>query len=174
MPDVFTKQKRSEIMSKIGAKNTKPEMLVRQFLFSQGFRYRLHQKNLPGTPDIVLKKYNTVIIVNGCFWHGHRCPRGSLPSSNRDFWQQKIAKNRERDCRTKRALQRDGWKVLTVWQCETKDKSKLTKRLVRFLERGQHGRWRSGIIANRRTVQSGAGLQCPRHEPPHCRHRRTH
>lgn len=89
MSDIFSFQKRSDIMSKIGGKNTKPEILVRKFLFSKGFRYRINVKTLPGKPDIVLPKYKTVIFINGCFWHGHNCKKGKLPSSNIDFWRKK-------------------------------------------------------------------------------------
>ena len=92
MSDIISPPKRSDIMSKIRGKNTKPEILVRKFLFSQGFRYRLNVKTLPGKPDIVLPKYKTVIFINGCFWHGHNCKKGKLPSSNIDFWRKKNIK----------------------------------------------------------------------------------
>ena len=93
MSDIFSQTKRSDIMSKISSKDTKPEILVRKFLFSKGFRYRINVKTLPGKPDIVLPKYKTIIFVNGCFWHGHNCKKGKLPSSNTDFW--KETTNRE-------------------------------------------------------------------------------
>ena len=88
MSDIFSQTKRSDIMSKISSKDTKPEILVRKFLFSKGFRYRINVKTLPGKPDIVLPKYKTIIFVNGCFWHGHNCKKGKLPSSNTDFWKE--------------------------------------------------------------------------------------
>lgn len=112
-------------MSHIKSKNTKPEILVRHFLHAQGFRYRLHCKDLPGKPDIVLPKYKTVIFINGCFWHGHsECKYSSLPATNRDFWQNKISENIERDKATYDKLSTMGWRVLEVWQCQLKPKSK--------------------------------------------------
>lgn len=119
MPDIFTKKKRSEIMGRIKAKNTKPELIVRRFLFAHGFRYRIHQRGLPGRPDIVLRKHNTIVIVNGCFWHGHqRCRVFKMPKSRTAFWRSKLSKNRERDQRDRRALRNAGWKVITVWECQ--------------------------------------------------------
>lgn len=124
-------------MSKIRAKNTKPELLVRQFLFSKGFRYRLHQSALPGKPDIVLKKYKTIIFVNGCFWHGHKnCEKSILPTSNIEFWKGKIQANIERDRKSKRSLKKLGWSVLTIWECDIKNKATLSKtmnKLVKYL-----------------------------------------
>ncbi len=122
MADIYTKLKRSEIMSKISGKNTKPEILVRKFLFSNGFRYRKNDKRYPGKPDIILPKYKTIIFVHGCFWHGHNCPAGKLPETKKDFWKQKIKGNIERDKRNKTELQKQGWKVITIWQCELKNK----------------------------------------------------
>lgn len=119
MKDVFTKKKRSEVMSKIRKTNTKPELLVRSFLFKQGFRFRIYNKNLSGNPDIVLPKYKTVIFVNGCFWHAHKnCEYNKMPKSNMDYWIPKILKNVERDKRNKRELKKLKWQVLTVWECE--------------------------------------------------------
>ena len=97
--DIFDKSKRSQLMAKVKQKNTAPEIIVRKFLFSKGFRYRINVKSLSGTPDIVLSKYKTVIFVHGCFWHGHTCRAGHLPSSNLDYWVTKIEKNIERDNR---------------------------------------------------------------------------
>lgn len=127
--DIYTKEKRSEIMSKISGKETKPEILVRQYLFRQGFRYRKNDERLPGKPDIVLPKYKTVIFVNGCFWHGHDCPAGKLPNTNREFWETKIKSNIERDKRNYEELERAGWKVIVIWQCELKNKKLMTKTL---------------------------------------------
>ena len=105
-------------MSKISSKDTKPEILVRKFLFSKGFRYRINVKTLPGKPDIVLPKYKTIIFVNGCFWHGHNCKKGKLPSSNTDFWKEKISNNKSRDAKNSDLLVKLGWKVIIIWQCE--------------------------------------------------------
>lgn len=112
-------------MSKIKSKDTKPEMLVRRFLFSQGFRFRLHRKDLPGNPDIVLPKYKTVIFINGCFWHGHKdCKFATIPETNRDFWLNKISGNVIRDNEYVEKLSQLGWKVIVIWQCELKPKVK--------------------------------------------------
>lgn len=106
-------------MSHIRSKNTKPEQLVRQALWHQGFRYRLHVKELPGKPDIVLPKYKTAIFINGCFWHGHEgCKDFVIPKSNTAFWLDKIGKNKARDARDEAALNMAGWKVFTIWECE--------------------------------------------------------
>ena len=112
-------------MSKIKSKDTKPEMLVRRFLFSHGFRFRLHRKDLPGNPDIVLPKYKTVIFINGCFWHGHKdCKFATIPETNRDFWLTKISGNIIRDNESVERLKQSGWKVIIIWQCELKPKVK--------------------------------------------------
>jgi len=132
MTDIFSKEKRSEIMSKIRSKNTKPELVVRKFLHSKGFRYRLHKENLPGKPDLVLLKYNTVILVHGCFWHGHKCKIGSgsrKPKSNKKYWNPKLAKNIERDEKNLEKLKALGWYCITIWECETKDESVLSDKL---------------------------------------------
>ena len=121
--DVHDKKTRSYNMSRIKGKNTKPEELVRKYLFSQGFRYRKNDKRLPGSPDIVLPKYKTVIFVNGCFWHGHKgCRCFVWPESNKDFWKNKIETNIARDNKKTAALESLGWKVITVWECELKPK----------------------------------------------------
>lgn len=134
MTDVFSKDKRSEIMSRVKGKNTKPEKLVRCLLHGMGYRFRLHVDDLPGKPDIVLTRHRKVIFVNGCFWHGHRsCRKGELPASNRDFWEEKIEKNRKRDVESRRHLRSLGWKVFTIWECETKDPRKTMNRLMRFM-----------------------------------------
>lgn len=118
--DIFDKSKRSQLMAKVKQKNTAPEIIVRKFLFSKGFRYRINVKSLSGTPDIVLSKYKTVIFVHGCFWHGHTCRAGHLPSSNVDYWVTKIEKNIERDNRKINELKKIGWNVVVIWQCEIK------------------------------------------------------
>ena len=110
-------------MSHVRGKDTKPEVLVRQFLFAQGFRYRLYRKDLPGKPDIVLPKYKTVIFINGCFWHGHfGCKYATIPEANHDFWLAKISGNIERDKTNYVKLYELGWKVIEIWQCELKPK----------------------------------------------------
>ena len=137
MVDIFTEEKRSEIMSKIRSKDTKPELSVRRFLFSLGFRYRLHRKDLPGKPDIVLPKYRTIIFVNGCFWHGHDCKIGSgsrMPKTNREYWKEKIGKNIVRDRKNVKNLQEKEWNIITIWECETKDDDLLMKGLEPLLK----------------------------------------
>ena len=110
-------------MSHVRGKDTKPEVMVRQFLFAQGFRYRLYRKDLPGKPDIVLPKYRTVIFINGCFWHGHSgCKYATIPKANHDFWLAKISGNIERDKTNYAKLFELGWKVIEIWQCELKPK----------------------------------------------------
>ena len=110
-------------MSHIRSTNTKPEILVRKYLFAQGFRFRKNDKRLPGCPDIVLPKYKTVIFVNGCFWHKHECARFVWPASNTDYWYAKIMKNVERDAVNYRRLEEDGWKVVVIWECQLKKDS---------------------------------------------------
>lgn len=109
-------------MAHIRSTNTKPEEIVRKYLFSKGFRYRKNVRTLPGCPDIVLPKYKTVIFVNGCFWHKHDCPRFVWPSSNEDYWKAKILRNVERDKKNAKALELQGWRIITVWECELKKK----------------------------------------------------
>lgn len=122
MADVVSPAVRSRMMSGIRGKHTRPEMLVRRCLFSAGFRYRLHRKDLPGAPDIVLPKYRAAIFVHGCFWHMHGgCRFAKLPSSNKRFWQQKLAGNRDRDRMNVTLLIQSGWRVLVVWECVTRD-----------------------------------------------------
>lgn len=119
--DVHDKETRSYNMSCIKGKNTKPEEQVRKYLFSMGFRYRKNDKRLPGTPDIVLPKYKTVIFVNGCFWHGHKgCKYFVYPENNAGFWRNKIETNIERDRRKSLELEQQGWKVIVVWECQLK------------------------------------------------------
>lgn len=134
MADKFSKEKRSDIMSKITGKETKPEILVRRFLFAAGFRFRKNVVNLLGKPDIVLSKYNTIIFVHGCFWHGHTCKRGKLPESNHEFWKQKIEKNIERDKQIIAELEKDGWTVIIIWQCEIRNKEKCNMRLNELID----------------------------------------
>lgn len=130
--DVHSKETRSYNMSRIRATQTKPEEIVAKYLFSQGFRYRRNVKTLPGTPDIVLKKYRTVIFVNGCFWHMHEnCKYFVWPDNNAKFWREKLLKNRERDEKNQAELKRMGWKVLVVWECQLRkaDRAQTLNRL---------------------------------------------
>ena len=121
MVDKFSKQKRSEIMSRIKSKNTKPEMTVRKIIYSLGYRYRLHRKDLPGKPDLAFISKKKVIFINGCFWHGHSgCKKSALPDTNYDFWNDKITNNVNRDTLNYKRLGDMGWKYLVIWQCEIK------------------------------------------------------
>lgn len=119
--DKLTKEQRHNCMAAIRSKNTKPEVLVRKFLFSRGFRYRLNHPRLPGHPDVVLHKYRTVIFVNGCFWHGHNgCKYFRLPKTNIEFWTKKIERNQQRDIKEQRLLAKMGWHCITIWECQLK------------------------------------------------------
>lgn len=125
MADVLTAKQRRFCMSRIKSKDTKPEIMVRKFLFSHGFRYRVNRKDLPGRPDIVLPKYKTVIFINGCFWHGHPgCKYATMPETNKEFWTKKINSNMERDISNVNELIKSGWRVITIWQCQLKSKNK--------------------------------------------------
>lgn len=130
MADIFSKEKRSEVMRLVKGKNTKPEVLLRQRLHSLGYRFRLHDKNLPGTPDIKLSKYKTLIFVNGCFWHGHHgCKHYTIPKTNNAFWVNKIKTNIFNDNSDYNRLTTMGWRVLVIWTCELK-KSQIIKTLL--------------------------------------------
>lgn len=121
--DRLTKEQRHRCMSAIRSKNTKPEIVVRKFLFGRGFRYRLNYPRLPGHPDIVLRKYRTAIFVNGCFWHGHdNCKYYRLPKTNVDFWRKKVERNKKRDIEEQRQLASMGWHCITIWECQLKPK----------------------------------------------------
>ena len=134
MADVHNKATRSYNMSRIKGKNTKPEMLVRKFLFANGFRYRLHVKDLPGKPDIVLPKYKTVIFVNGCFWHGHDgCKYFVVPKTNTEWWLNKIITNISNDARSIETLVINGWNIFIIWECELKT-LKRESTLLKLLE----------------------------------------
>ncbi|NTI62367.1 DNA mismatch endonuclease Vsr [Agrobacterium rhizogenes] len=131
MVDKFSREKRSDVMSRIDSKNTAPELYVRSSLHQCGFRFRLHSRELPGKPDIVLRKFQTVVFVHGCFWHGHDCSRGKRPSSNQQFWNEKLQKNVDRDARNIISLTERGWSVFVVWQCELKS---ATENLIMSLQ----------------------------------------
>jgi len=109
-------------MSRVASRHTKPEIEVRRCLHKMGFRFRLHRRDLPGTPDIVLPRLKAVVFVHGCFWHGHNCKRGHLPATNREFWGSKIQRNKVRDCQHRRSLSALGWRVVEVWECQLKDR----------------------------------------------------
>lgn len=119
MTDHVNKSKRSEIMRSVKGRNTGPEIIVRRYLFSKGFRYQVHVKKLAGTPDIVLKKFAAVVFVHGCFWHGHTgCKKSSLPKSRTEWWRLKIDRNKENDKKNRFLLENAGWRVFDVWQCD--------------------------------------------------------
>ncbi|MDD2855631.1 MAG: very short patch repair endonuclease [Desulfuromonadaceae bacterium] len=124
MTDVVTPETRSRMMSGIRGKNTKPELLIRKLLHGKGFRYRLHGSKLPGKPDIVLPRYRAVILIHGCFWHGHDCHLFRWPSSNESFWKEKLTKNKTVDERSYQQLQAAGWRALTIWECVLKGKQR--------------------------------------------------
>ena len=125
MVDIVTAEVRSRMMSRIRGSNTKPELLLRKGLHALGFRFRLHDRSLPGKPDIVLPRYKAVIFAHGCFWHGHDCHLFKLPSTRAEFWQEKIARNRAVDERTDAALSEAGWRQAIVWECALKGKTRL-------------------------------------------------
>jgi DNA mismatch endonuclease (patch repair protein) len=117
--DIWSKEKRSDVMSRIHGKNTKPEIAVRSALHRRGFRFRLHKKDLPGHPDLVLPKYKTVVFIHGCFWHQHKnCRNCSIPKNHKEMWQKKLERNVERDKRNIKRLKHDGWNVFIFWECE--------------------------------------------------------
>lgn len=129
----ISKDKRSKMMAAIHSRDTKPELMVRKYLWRLGFRYRLNQNRLPGHPDIVLRKYHTCIFVNGCFWHGHDCEDFRMPKTNVEFWEKKIRRNQERDKEEQRKLAKMGWHVIVVWECElSPDRREDTLRSLAF------------------------------------------
>jgi DNA mismatch endonuclease, patch repair protein len=140
MADIFTKDKRSDIMSRIHSKDTSPEIRVRKYLYAHGFRYRLHKKDLPGKPDLVLSKYKMAVFVNGCFWHGHDCKIGSgsrRPQVNYEYWNRKIEGNMQRDRQHDIQLKEQGWDTLIVWECQTSSEASLHQSLAPLLSRAE-------------------------------------
>ena len=134
MTDVFTPEKRSAVMRRVKGRDTGPEMTVRRLLTRLGARYRLHRKDLPGNPDIVMPGRRLAIFIHGCFWHGHDCPRGArAPKQNADYWRATIGRNRARDTASEAALRQAGWRVETLWECEMKDEGALEQRLKALL-----------------------------------------
>ena len=132
--DTLSPLQRSELMSRIRGKDTAPEWIVRRAVHGLGYRYRLHVKALPGTPDLVFSSRRKVIFVSGCFWHAHSCGHRSVPKTRSEYWVARLSRNQRRDRRVRRALRRRGWSVLTVWECQLRDTAKLQARLLRFLD----------------------------------------
>jgi len=133
--DVYPADKRSAVMRRVKGRDTTPEMKVRRALTALGARYRLHRKDLPGSPDIVLPGRRLALFVHGCFWHGHDCARGArVPKANRDYWVAKLARNRARDAWSRTALEAAGWRVEILWECELKDVAALRARLAQLLK----------------------------------------
>lgn len=128
--DHVDKAKRSEIMASVKGKDTSPELLVRKELHRRGFRYRLYPKDIPGKPDLVFPKFNAIIFIHGCFWHGHNCEKGKLPKSNLSFWEEKIVKNKQRDRKNVVKLKKEGYKILTIWQCKIIGKRKMPIKIL--------------------------------------------
>jgi len=138
--DVYGPEKRSAVMRQVKGRNTTPEMTVRKVLTKLGVRYRLHRKDLPGNPDIVMPGRKLALFVHGCFWHGHDCARGArVPKQNRDYWVAKVARNVARDAKSREALAALGWRVETIWECELKDAAALEQRLTDLLHSSSHG-----------------------------------
>lgn len=135
MADTFSKAERSLIMAAVKGRDTTPEMVVRRMVHALGYRYRLHVKSLPGTPDLVFPRLKKIINVSGCFWHMHTCGRCRIPATRREYWVAKLQRNVRRDRRTRRALMKEGWSVLTVWECQTQSRNagQLRARLTKFL-----------------------------------------
>jgi DNA mismatch endonuclease (patch repair protein) len=133
--DSLSPAERSEIMARVRSKNSRPELFVRKLVFALGYRYRLHARDLPGHPDLVFRKRRKVIFVHGCFWHRHAaCALARLPKSRLDFWVPKLEGNKQRDQRNKRALTKDGWKVLTIWECQLKNTDRMLAKIRSFLD----------------------------------------
>lgn len=131
--DTISKAERSALMARIRSKDTKPELVVRSVLHRLGFRFRIHRKDLPGKPDIVLPRHHKIILVQGCFWHGHSCALASKPKSNQEYWREKVKSNRLRDRWVKQELSRRGWTVLELWECEVRKEIGLAEKLEAFM-----------------------------------------
>jgi DNA mismatch endonuclease, patch repair protein len=155
MADIFSQVQRHNCMSKIRSVNTKPEVVLRKALFIKGYRYRKNFKSLPGTPDIVLPKYRTVIFVNGCFWHGHRgCPKYTVPKSNVEYWKAKVAHNQMRDALNIQRLESIAWNVITVWECElSKSVLQTTLERIETEMKANQTQWESYCVRRRQDRQ---------------------
>ncbi len=159
MTDVFSKQKRSEVMAAIRSKNTGPERAVRSMLHRLGLRFRIHDRSLPGTPDVVLAKHRTIVEVRGCYWHRHaRCMLASDPLSHRRFWQAKFERNMARDKTNLRALRKMNWRTVVVWECELRKPGRLEKRLRKAFGLRDRGRAVRQDIGGGRPLRPGARL----------------
>lgn len=132
MTDLLSKSQRSKLMASIPGKNTSPEIALRKALHHIGLRFRLHVKDLPGKPDLVLPRFKAIIFVNGCFWHGHSCQKDRVPGTNSDFWRNKISTNRSRDAVNIRRLRRLGWRVINIWECKIRKKTFLNESVARI------------------------------------------
>lgn len=137
MADRISQEQRSALMRSVKQRNTKPEMIVRRLLHARGWRYRLNRKSLPGSPDIVFPSRRKAIFVHGCFWHGHSCKKGKLPSSNLEYWSAKIDQNRKRDTRVETELLEEGWRSFVVWQCDLDNRDAIVLKIEEFLNRGE-------------------------------------
>ena len=137
MVDTVSKSKRSRIMAAVKSKDTTPELAVRRLVHSLGYRYRLHVRSLPGTPDLVFPRLRKIINVNGCFWHLHGCAGCRVPSSRRNYWTDKLQRNAARDKRTQRQLRRDGWRIMVIWECQISPlrEDRLRTRIIAFLDK---------------------------------------
>ena len=134
MVDVLTPKQRKYCMSRIQGKDTQPEMIVRKMVHALGYRYRLHVRSLPGCPDLVFPSRQKVIFVHGCFWHRHNCKYGKVrPATRKAFWQKKLEGNKERDKKNRRKLRKQGWEILTIWECQTRKPENLIERIVKYL-----------------------------------------
>ncbi|HEX8341547.1 MAG TPA: DNA mismatch endonuclease Vsr [Tepidisphaeraceae bacterium] len=133
MPDRFSADERSAVMRAVRSKDTTPELIVRRIVHRLGYRFRLHVKSLPGTPDVVLARHRKIIEIRGCFWHMHHCGRCTIPLARHEWWKRKLMRNAERDRLSIRKLRRGGWRVLVVWECRTRDVEKLAAGLAKFL-----------------------------------------
>lgn len=129
MTDMYSRKRRSEIMASITSRDTQPELRVRSVLHKMGYRFRLHSKDLPGKPDVILPKWRVAVLVHGCFWHGHNCCEGHVPKSNTGYWESKLERNRRRDEENERLLNFLGWRLIVIWECQTYSLPKLEERL---------------------------------------------
>ena len=155
MADIVPQQKRSRMMAGIHGKDTRPEMAIRKALHALGYRYRIHDRRLPGRPDMVFPRYKAVIEINGCFWHRHDCHLFKWPSTRKEFWKQKLNQNRERDARNHKTLKDTGWRVLTIWECAMKGRTRLPMEYVvhisaYWLDKGQEDMEIEGVLRRRK------------------------